>query len=46
MQTGSTLISMETGMQMILLKRYKKSKRYKKLSSMCSTPVTMPTIFP
>ena len=44
MQTSSALMSMETGLQLIDLKRHKKIKRHKKLSSMFSTAVTMPTI--
>ena len=43
-QTSSTLMSIETGMKLIVLKRHKKIKRHKKLSSMSPKPVTMPTI--
>ena len=39
MQTGSTLKSMETGLELIVI------KRHKKLSSMSPKSVTMPTIF-
>ena len=45
MQTGSAFLSMETGLQLIVLKRHIKTKRHKKLSSMSSERVTMPTIF-
>ena len=44
MQTSSTLMSMETGMKLIVLKRHKKIKRHKKLSSMSPKPLTLPTI--
>ena len=43
-QTGSTLISMETGLWLIVLKRLRKIKTYKKLNSFPPKPVTMPTI--
>ena len=36
-------MSMETGMKLIVLKRHKKIKRHKKLSSMSPNPVTVPT---
>ena len=41
MQTGSILMPMETGLYLIALKRHKKIKRHKKLSSMSPKPVTM-----
>ena len=41
MQTSSTLMSMETGMKLIVLKRHKKIKRHKKLSSMSPKPVSI-----
>ena len=40
-QTSSTLMSMETGMKLIVLKRHKKIKRHKKLSSMSPKPVSI-----
>ena len=44
MQTSSTLMSMETGMKLIALKRHKKIKRHKKLSSVPLKPLTILTI--
>ena len=43
-QTGSMLILMETGLWLIVLKRLRKIKMYKKLNSCPPKPVTMPVI--
>ena len=45
MQTSSTWMSMVTDMYLIVLKRHKKIKRHKKLSSMSPKSVTVPAIF-